>query len=74
VQLRSGEDLEAALAMFEAMGARPFVARVRTELGVLAGEPSLIDQGMDELEALGDVEQSARVAAERRAATAAAPA
>jgi class 3 adenylate cyclase len=70
VQLRSREDLEMALALFEAMGARPFIARVRTELGVQTGERSLIDQGMDELEALGDVEQSARVAAERRAASA----
>ena len=60
--------------MFEAMGARPYVARVRTELGMLSGEASLIDLGMDELEALGDVEQSARVAAERRASNAAAPA
>jgi hypothetical protein len=74
VQLRGREDLEASLAMFEAMGARPFIARVRTELGVLAADASLIDQGMDELEALGDVEQSARVAAERRAASAASPA
>jgi class 3 adenylate cyclase len=74
VQLRSREDLEAALSMFETMGARPFIARVRTELGVLTRDASLIDHGMDELEALGDVEQSARVAAERRAASAAAPA
>ena len=74
VQRRSREDLEAALASFEAMGARPFVARARTELGMLTGDASLIDQGMDGLEALGDVEQSARVAAERRAANTATPA
>ena len=74
VHLRSREDLEAALAMFEAMGARPYVARVRTELGVLTGDPSLVDQGMDELEGLGDVEQSARVAASRWAASTSAPA
>jgi class 3 adenylate cyclase len=60
-------DLAAALADFEDMGARPFAARARTELGMLDGNAELIDRGMDELEALGDVEQSARVAAERKA-------
>jgi hypothetical protein len=49
------------------MGARPYAARVRTELGLLTGDAALVDRGLDELEALGDVEQAKRVAAERRA-------
>ena len=62
------DDLAAALADFEGMGALPYVARVRTELGELTGDAALIDRGMDGLEAIGDIEQSARVAALRRAA------
>ena len=65
---RRRDDLDAALAAFERMDARPSVARLRTEIGLLTGDSAQIDQGMDELEALGDVEQSARVATERRAA------
>jgi class 3 adenylate cyclase/tetratricopeptide (TPR) repeat protein len=65
---RDRGDLEVALQGFERMGARPFAARVRTELGDLIGDQALFDRGLDELEALGDVDQAARVAAERRAA------
>ena len=64
---RSEADLTAALDTFEAMGARPYVARCKTELGLLAGRPELIEAGLIELEALGDVEQAARVAIEQRA-------
>jgi len=67
IQGADAGDLTAALATFDEIGARPFVARVRTELGMLSGDAALVDQGLDELEALGDVEQSARVAAERKA-------
>jgi class 3 adenylate cyclase len=63
------KDLEVALDAFERMRARPFVARARTELAAVAGDRDLADLGLDELEALGDVEQAGRVAAERRAAT-----
>jgi hypothetical protein len=62
-------DLEVALDAFERMQARPFVARVRTELAALTGDRDLADLGLDELEKLGDVDQAGRVAAERRAAT-----
>ena len=65
-------DLEAALAAFEQMGARPYVARVSTELGLLTGDTALLDRGMDELESLGDVEHAARVASEMKAAAASA--
>jgi hypothetical protein len=64
---RDRADLERALAAFEQMGARTFVARTRTELGLLTGDAALIDQGLDDLSALGDVEQAGRVATERRA-------
>jgi len=60
------DDLALALSEFEEIGARPLAARVRTELGMLTGDAALIDRGMDELEAVGDIEQSARVAAERK--------
>jgi class 3 adenylate cyclase len=62
-----GADLDIALGGFDAMGARPFAARVRTELGALVGVQVMFDRGLDAREALGDVEQAARVAAERRA-------
>jgi hypothetical protein len=63
----SRDDLEAALAAFEAMGARPESARVRTELGLLTGDGDLVERGISELEAIGDIAQAARVAAERKA-------
>jgi class 3 adenylate cyclase len=63
----SGDDLERALEGFTTMEATPFLARVRTEIGLLEGRSELVDQGMDELERLGDIEHAARVAAERRA-------
>jgi class 3 adenylate cyclase len=69
----SAEDLQVALEGFERMAARPFAARARTELGLLAGDEALIDRGLDELEALDDVEQAARVASERRAGLAVGP-
>ena len=61
-------DLTSALVGFEAMGARANTARLRTELGLLTGDSALLGRGIDELEALGDDEQLARVAAEQRAA------
>ena len=61
-------DLALALEAFDQMAARPFSARVRTELGQLTGDREMADQGLDDLEALGDVDQAGRVAAERRAA------
>ena len=63
----SREDLEWALEAYAAMGARPYQARVRTELGMLIGDDAMVERGLDELEAVGDVDQAARVAAERRA-------
>ena len=68
VVTRNRGDLEIALEGFDAMGARPYAARTRTELGALTGDREIADRGLDELEALGDVDQAGRVAAERRAA------
>lgn len=67
VEKRDRADLAAALEAFEQMGAKPWVARVQTELGMLTGNQELVDLGLDGLESLGDVEHAARVAMERRA-------
>jgi class 3 adenylate cyclase len=61
-------DLESALEVATRMGAVPLVARIRSELGIITGDPGLVAEALDQLEALGDVEQGARVAAEARAA------
>ncbi len=63
-------DLEQALDAFSRMDAKPSVARVRTELGVLTGDEGMLDAGLDELDRLGDVLQVRRVGDERRAAAA----
>jgi hypothetical protein len=61
-------DLEAALAQLRDMGAKPYVARVEAELGLMVGDQAMVEEGLDELARLGDLDQSARVAAERKAA------
>jgi class 3 adenylate cyclase len=66
----SAEDLEKALIDFTAMGARPLIARAKTEIGLLKGDDALLQIGLAELETLGDVEQAGRVAGEARARTA----
>ena len=62
-------DLTAALETFLRIGMTPFVARVRCELGQLRGDSALIEQGLEDLAALGDVEHAARVVARREART-----
>ena len=52
--------LGAALADFERMGARPYVARVRCEIARLTGDGDLLTNGLDELRWLGDQQQLAR--------------
>jgi len=61
LQQHAEGDLRQALALFEAIHARPYLARVRTELGALTGERALLEQGLADLEALGDVDHLARV-------------
>ena len=43
------------------MNARPYVARVQTELGALVGDGILRAAGERELEMLGDIDQLERV-------------
>jgi hypothetical protein len=71
--IASGErgDLEAALADFERMNATPFIARAHAELGMLLGDAALIDRGLDELAAVGDVEHATRIARVRTSEAAA---
>jgi hypothetical protein len=54
------EPLREALTAFESMAARPFVARVKTELGRLDGDGPVLDAGLSELERLGDLDQLER--------------
>jgi hypothetical protein len=60
------EPLREALVVFESIGARPFVARAKTELGRLDGNPALVEEGLTELERIGDLDQMERVIAESR--------
>ena len=55
--------LRAALAEFDAMGAVPYAARVRTELGVLTEDAALVAEGRIALETIGDLDQLGRMAA-----------
>jgi class 3 adenylate cyclase len=61
------DELQRSLELFRAMGARPFVARVTTELGEVRDEADLIDEGVSMLESLGDLDQAERVVRRRRA-------
>ena len=65
------DELRHAFAAFESIGALPYVARVRTELGALTGDHSMVAEGIRGLETIGDIDQLGRVAA-RVAASAAA--
>lgn len=60
------EELQRSMEIFRAMGARPFVARVTTELGEIRAEAGLIDEGLSMLEDLGDLDHAERVAQRRR--------
>lgn len=53
--------LRSVLAEYEAMGARPAVARVRCELGRLTGDDELVASGLALLRALGDQRHLARL-------------
>jgi hypothetical protein len=61
-------DLRDALAAFERMAARPYIARTRSEIGLLIGDSALTEAAIGELEAIGDLEHATRVVAEQRAA------
>ncbi len=61
------DELRAALDLFETMAAIPYAARTQIELGELIGDPPLIATGIARLEAVGDLDQLARVADRRLA-------
>jgi hypothetical protein len=56
-----------ALDLYRTMAARPYVARVEAELGLLTGDPAAVSSGIAALEQIGDLEHAARVATEARA-------
>jgi class 3 adenylate cyclase len=58
---RDPAELTCALALFEETGATPYTARVRCERALLDGNQSELEAGMHILEALGDLDQLARV-------------
>ncbi len=58
--LHDAAELRRALAIFEAAGARPLVARVQLELGGATADSALIELGIAALRALGDAEQLGR--------------
>ncbi|TMB55513.1 MAG: hypothetical protein E6J47_06640 [Chloroflexi bacterium] len=63
---RDVNDLEHSLAAFDEMGAARYTARLRTELGQARDDEALIQAGMHDLDAMGEVEQLTRLAARRQ--------
>jgi class 3 adenylate cyclase len=59
------EPLREAVVEFESMAAAPYVARARIELGRMTGDDTLVATGIAGLEALGDLDQLARVSRTR---------
>jgi len=60
-------DLRDALAAFEQMEARPYIARAKSEIGLQTGDSAMVEAAIAELEAIGDLEHATRVVAEQRA-------
>jgi hypothetical protein len=58
---KSPEELAQALAIFERIGAAPYAARARCERALLIADGSEFVTGMRALEAIGDVDQVARL-------------
>jgi class 3 adenylate cyclase len=58
---RDPDNLATSLAIFEETGADRYAARVRAELGLARGDDALLRRGTRELEALGELEQLARL-------------
>jgi hypothetical protein len=61
VQAHRDDDLALSLDQFEALGARRYAARLRTELGGLRGDQAMMDQGASALESMGELEQLTRL-------------
>ena len=61
VATRDTGELTRALEIFEETRAVPYAARVRCERALLTGDQGELEAGMHVLEALGDVDQLARM-------------
>jgi hypothetical protein len=61
IALRDAAELTRALGIFEEARAAPYAARVRCERALLTGDQAELEAGMHILEALGDLDQLARV-------------
>ena len=61
-QRGSADDLREAQALFEAVGALPYLARAEVELGRLVGDAALVERGVGRLQDLGDIGQLSRLA------------
>ncbi|HEY6056459.1 MAG TPA: hypothetical protein VIV06_00425, partial [Candidatus Limnocylindrales bacterium] len=60
---RDSDDLARSLAAFTEAGATRYAARLRTEFGMARGDDALLRTGIRELEAMGELEQLARISA-----------
>jgi hypothetical protein len=54
MQTENPDDLSAALAGFDAMGARRYAARSRLEFGLLTGDATLVALGNQQMGELGE--------------------
>jgi hypothetical protein len=61
MSLRDTAKLTRALEIFEESRAVPYAARVRCERALLTGDQGELEAGMHVLEALGDLDQLARM-------------
>jgi hypothetical protein len=61
ISRRDTAELTSALRIFEETRAVPYAARVRCERALLTGDQSELEAGMHALEALGDLDQLARM-------------
>jgi class 3 adenylate cyclase/tetratricopeptide (TPR) repeat protein len=63
---RDEADLRTAFEAYDRMGARPAMARIRAELGLLADDVAGVEAAIGELEQIGDRLQQARLSTELR--------
>jgi hypothetical protein len=61
IAMRDAAELARALEIFEQTRAVPYAARARCERALLTGNQSELEAGLRVLEALGDLDQVARV-------------
>ena len=61
MQTENADDLGAALAGFDAMGARRYAARARVEMGLLTGDATVVATGNHQMAELGEGELLSRI-------------